>query len=100
MDDFDDTQPSTGPFGDTQPSSAPALVTDDSPPHIEVCRLVCTTHQFGGQFILNQESRRRQEWRFGRDKQCEVWLGASKRISKAHFVIWVVRFNSKVFVVR
>lgn len=54
-----------------------------------VCRLVCTTHDFGGQIVLNHEKPGKQEWKFGRDQSCDVWLGHSKRISKVHFVIWV-----------
>lgn len=71
-----------------EPSApSPAPDADDSK---QLCRLVCTTHDLGGQVVLNHEQPGKQEWKFGRDKQCDVWLGHSKRISKVHFVIWVV----------
>lgn len=76
----------------SEPRQSPANMAPDAlaPPQ-ELCRLLCTTHDFGGQVVLNHEHvGRPQEWKFGRDKQlCEVWLGHSKRISKVHFVIWV-----------
>ena len=75
---------------DTQPSTNPTQEVQNTPQNqAELCRLVCTTHDFGGQVILNHEKVGKQEWKFGRDKQCDVWLGHSKRISKVHFVIWV-----------
>lgn len=76
----------------TQPSTAPIQVEPESS-IVEICRLVCTTNQIANKFVLNQVGRRRkQEWTCGRDKQCDIWLGGSKRISKVHFIVWVVSF--------
>lgn len=72
-----DTQPSTNPL----PTAPPPDKGDEG----IVCRLHCSTHQISG--IILEDKNGLRQWRIGRDRSCEVYISASKRISKVHFII-------------
>lgn len=82
-----DTQPNTNPAGD-----ADAYIEKEE----IAAKLVCTTHQFG-QILLEMKGNMR-EWKLGRDRGCDVWLGHSKRISKVHFILWMNKNDSTLLI--